>query len=602
MTLSAGFWRRWEGRLYYWYYHVLPWPSAVRKRQWIVALHRHLPWLTRQTASYRMLPHVRHEDLRGIDIEAARRQMHDYATWRSAYVVLSGGERRRLRRIVGRLQPQPRLAVLVLTGAADAQAVTLASVRQQLYPPEQVVSGKSVALDPAVDFVVVLRAGVHMHEAALFHLAEAINQHPQGRLFYADEEWSDTGEPPFRPWFKPDWDPDLMLGYPLIGGLMACRRDDLEAFIPGFSAVSEGEDHALALQLSEALSDWEIVHVPRVLISARTPYPPLAGYPQQVEQALRRRAVSATVEPSALAAGTVRVRYPLPTPTPRVSLIIPTRNRLILLQRCLDTLITRTDYPDYEILVVDNGSDEADARAFLAGLGQRYPGVSIRVLRDERPFNYSRLNNQAVAQAGGELIGLLNNDLEIIHGDWLTEMVSQACQPGIGAVGARLLYPDGSLQHAGVIVGLGGAAGHVLRHAAADGPDGLGPPGLGRSRLVQRFSAVTAACLVVRKALYQDVGGLDEDTFPVSYNDVDFCLKLHQHGYRNLYTPFATLYHHESASRGSDDDDPVKAARAARELAALQQRWGTRDYRDPAYNPNFNRFGEDCGYSYPPES
>jgi GT2 family glycosyltransferase len=163
-----------------------------------------------------------------------------------------------------------------------------------------------------------------------------------------------------------------------------------------------------------------------------------------------------------------------------------------------------------------------------------------------------------------------------------------------------MLYPDGHLQHAGVIVGLGGAAGHVLRFSAADQPDRFGPPGLGRSRLVQHFSVVTAACLVVRKSLYQQVGGLDEDAFPVTYNDVDFCLKLQDCGYRNLYTPFATLYHHESASRGSDDDDPAKAARAAQELANLRQRWFTWDYHDPAYNPNFSLYGEDCSYSYPP--
>lgn len=596
----ADFWRRWEGRLYYWYYHVLPWPSPARKRRLILVFHRHLPWLTRQTASYRMLPHARHEDLRGIDLETAHEQMHDYAAWRAAYVLLSRRKQRHLRRNGERLRPLPRLGVLIVPSSTQAPVTTRNAVPPQEYPTLRwLTDTESWPGTEAVEYVMVLRAGTRLHAGALWLVVEAIRQHPEAELLYADEEWSEPGLDHHAPWFKPDWDPDLMLGCNLVGAVAVYRRAVLTEC--RFDAESAAPEYALALQVSERFTARQITHIPRVLADCAPERLSRAERIQLVESALRRRAVDAVVEPSPLLADGVRVRYALPWPAPSVSLIIPTRNALTLLRRCLDTLIARTDYPDYEILIVDNGSDEADALAFLSAPGAHYPDAPIRVLRDERPFNYSRLNNQAVEQACGEVIGLLNNDLEIIDGGWLAEMVSQACRPDIGAVGARLLYPDGRLQHVGVIVGLGGAAGHVLRNNAADQPDRFGPPGWGRSRFAQGFSAVTAACLVVRKTLYQAVGGLDETTFPVTYNDVDFCLKLRRLGYRNLYTPFATLYHHESASRGSDDDDPVKAARAARELASLQQRWGTWDYRDPAYNPNFNRFGEDCGYSYPPQ-
>lgn len=595
--LPAGFWQRWEGRLYHWYYHVLPWPSPARKRKLILTLHRCLPWLTRQTVSYRMLPHARHETSR--EIEAARRQLHDYAAWRSAYVLLSRRELLRLRRAGERSGSLPGLGVLIISGQAETMEETRVSVREQAYPALHWLNAEETRIEAAsVDYVVVLRPGTRLHAGALWIVAESIRRHPEAGLFYADEEWSEPGTDRPIPWFKPDWDPDLMLSCNLIGAVAVYRRDALTEC--RFDAESPVPGYALALQVSERLVAHRIVHIPRVLADCPPERSSQGEHMQLIESTLRRRAVNAVVEPSPLLREGVRVRHALPRPTPLISLIIPTRNRLVLLRRCLETLIARTNYPNYEILIVDNGSDETDAVEFLVDPGEHYQGLAIRVLRDERPFNYSRLNNQAVEQARGELIGLLNNDLEIIDRSWLSEMVSQACRPGVGAVGARLLYPDGRLQHAGVIVGLGGAAGHVLRHAAADQPDRFGPPGLGRSRFVQGFSAVTGACLVVRKTLYQAVGGLDEIIFPVTFNDVDFCLKLLRLGYRNLYTPFATLCHHESASRGSDDDDPVKAARAARELASLHQRWGTWGYQDPAYNPNFDLFGEDCGYSYPP--
>ena len=204
----------------------------------------------------------------------------------------------------------------------------------------------------------------------------------------------------------------------------------------------------------------------------------------------------------------------------------------------------------------------------------------MRVLRDDSPFNYSALNNRAVRAARGAIVGLLNNDLEVINGDWLDEMASQAVRPGIGCVGAMLYYPNNTIQHAGVVLGVGGVAAHAFRDLER-GNEGR----FNRARLVQNYSAVTAACLVIRKTTYEEVGGLDEQELAVAFNDIDFCLKVRAAGYRNLWTPFAELYHHESASRGADDTDE-KRERFRRETETMLARWGGDLAADPAYNPN----------------
>jgi O-antigen biosynthesis protein len=229
--------------------------------------------------------------------------------------------------------------------------------------------------------------------------------------------------------------------------------------------------------------------------------------------------------------------------------------------------------------VVDNGSDEPAVLEYLAGLGK---SGRIRILRDEGPFNFAALNNRAVAQCTGEYVLLLNNDIEIIEPDWLAEMVAVAARPGVGAVGARLWHPDRTLQHGGVIVGLGGVAGHPHLGLAA------GDPGyFGRGVLLQCVSAVTAACLLVKRAIYDQVGGLDGENLAVAYNDVDFCLKVAQAGYRNIWTPHAQLIHHGSATRGNDLA-PDKAGRFLAEVSFMQKKWGGYMARDPAFNVNLS--------------
>ncbi|MDR3564471.1 MAG: glycosyltransferase family 2 protein, partial [Negativicutes bacterium] len=304
----------------------------------------------------------------------------------------------------------------------------------------------------------------------------------------------------------------------------------------------------------------------------------------------RQRGIAAEVALTAGRQGYLRVRYPLPDPAPRVSIIIPTRDRLDLLRQCIQGLMFDTDYPDLEIIVVDNDSQEPATLAYLAEIAKG----SVRVLRDDGPFNYSALNNRAVAAASGSLIALLNNDTKVMQRDWLREMVSHACRPEVGAVGAKLYFSDGSLQHAGVVLGLGGVAGHLhigLSSAEAGYYDDV--------ELVRNVSCVTAACLLLRKVVFEEVGGLDELRLPIALNDVDLCLKIRAKGYLIVWTPFAALYHFESASRGSDVV-PDKIARFQKDLALMKARWGATLTADPYYNPNRTLDDFRGGLAFPP--
>ena len=274
-----------------------------------------------------------------------------------------------------------------------------------------------------------------------------------------------------------------------------------------------------------------------------------------------------------------------------MAIIVPTRNARDLVETCIASIRDHTRYGSYEIHLVDNGSDDPGSLELFARLAR---SGRVQLRRDDRPFNFPALNNAAVRRTDAEVVCLLNNDVEALHPDWLEEMVSVASQPGVGAVGAKLLYPDGRIQHGGVLVGLHGTADHAYAGAPGDAP------GYAQQLLVRReVSAVTAACLVVRRAVYLEVGGLDEETFPVSFNDVDFCLKLRERGYRNVWTPHARLVHHESASRGKALR-PEQKARADRELAALRSRWAEALRDDPSLSPNLSLSSKVPRLAWPP--
>jgi O-antigen biosynthesis protein len=438
-----------------------------------------------------------------------------------------------------------------------------------------------------------------LSEHALFWVVDTINKYPDSQLIYSDEDKVDESGHRSEPYFKSDWNADLLLSHNMFSHL-GVYATALVKSVNGFQSGFEGsQDHDLVLRCIEKIDATQIRHIPKVLYHWRMhkdstahnlnakPYAITAGE-RAITQHLQRMGVAAKAESVGRA---YRVRYELPVQLPLVSLIIPTRNGLTLLRRCVESILTKTTYANYEIIVMDNGSDD---RASLRYLDELAFKPNVKVVRDARPFNYSALNNSAVRLSRGSVVGLVNNDIEVISPDWLTEMVSHALRPEVGAVGARLWYSDDTLQHAGVVLGINGVAGHVHRFLQR-GDVGY----CGRAALIQSFSAVTGACLVVRKALYEEVGGLNEVELQVACNDIDFCLRLREAGYSNIYTPYAELYHHESASRGFDDT-PEKQARSAKEVAYMHQRWGDLLLNDPAYSPNLTLDAEDFSLAWPP--
>src|SRR5665213_1042703 len=393
----------------------------------------------------------------------------------------------------------------------------------------------------------------------------------------------------------------MLRGLPYAGALLAVRREVFAA-IGGFDPAWDGtEEYDLALRLAERAGEGGFGHVADILyhrltISGRSRRPAAAicaDMPRIVQAHLDRQGSAAAAE-QGVPAHTCRVRYRHDGPDPLVSIVVPSKNQLALLKRCVESVLQRTDYENYEVIVVDNGSDEPDACAYLQAIEDKSPeiGSRLRVLRHPGPFNFSAINNRAVREAArGEYICLLNNDAAPLDGAWLGEMMALARRPDIGAVGAKLTYPDGRIQHAGVILGIGWGA-------PADHPY-IGEPGeaigyWGRLLVPQEFSAVTAACCVTRRAVWDAVGGFDEENFAVAYNDVDYCLKVREAGFRVVWTPYARLLHEASASQRANTETKAVDARNARfagERLALYRRWLPRIAFDPAYNRNLSSMG-----------
>ncbi|MDD2729344.1 glycosyltransferase family 2 protein [Malikia sp.] len=435
------------------------------------------------------------------------------------------------------------------------------------------------------DFIALLDQDDLLADFALAAVAKAIDIHPEAGLIYSDEDKINDDGQRFDPHFKPQWNAILLRSQNYICHLAVIRRSLIES-IGGFRQGFEGsQDHDLVLRCSEKLHDNQIVHIPLVLYHWRVhegstarnlgskPYAQINGC-QAIQEHLDRVGVRATAE---LDGSFYRVRYGLPESLPRVSIILLTRDRPGLLRQCVQSVLKKTRYDNLELIIVDNGTVDSEALELLEGFAI---DPRITLLRDPSPFNFSRLNNRAVSHATGDYLCLMNNDVEVLDADWLTEMISVGVQPGIGAVGARLYYPDGTIQHAGVIVGIGGVAGHPFKDQTRDNPHYMA-----RSKLMQELTAVTAACLLTPRRVYEELGGLDETHLAVAFNDVDFCLRLREAGHRIVYNPYVELVHHESVSRGREDT-PEKKSRFSGEVRYMQQRWKNWLSCDRAYNPN----------------
>jgi glycosyltransferase involved in cell wall biosynthesis/predicted SAM-dependent methyltransferase/cephalosporin hydroxylase len=462
----------------------------------------------------------------------------------------------------------------------------------------------SVATNSALEcvtgqWVVLLDHDDLLSEHALFWVVDCINANPSAQMIYSDEDKIDGLGNRSGPYFKSDWNVDLFYSHNMFSHL-GVYRTDLVRTVGGFRKGMEGaQDYDLALRCFEKIAADQIKHVPRVLYHWRVhsestassadakPYAMIAGE-QAINQHFEREGVSGRV--NFIGFG-YQASYELPAEIPQVSVIIPTRNGSDLLRKCIESISKKTTYPNFEIIIIDNGSDDEHTLDYLRELMSR---SRISVIRDERPFNFSALNNVAAAHANGSVLALINDDIEVITPNWLTEMVSHALRPDIGAVGAKLRYPNDRIQHGGVVLGVGGMASHAHKGMVIEDYGYFG-----RATLIQNFSAVTAACLVVRKDLYLEVGGLNEVELAIGYNDVDFCLKLREAGYRNLWTPLAELYHHESASRGADEGIE-KRIRLESEQAYMRMRWGSLINNDPAYSPNLTLDYDDFSYAWPP--
>lgn len=571
----------------------------------------------------------------------ATRSIENYENWRALFWTLADADREAIRAHIGRLARRPSFSIVLPTYETPSGLLTAAidSVLAQLYPdwelciaddasksPEvrrileryaaadprikvvfrpvngHISAASNSALDLATgDYVALLDHDDLLTEDALYWMAVELQAHPDADLLYSDEDKIDDGERLFDPYFKPDWSPELFLSQNMINHLGVYRRSLVEE-VGRFRLGFEGsQDYDLALRVIERSSPERIRHVPVVLYHWRTAKGSVAtggeakGYAHDaarraIAEHLQRTGQSARVVPGK-DAYSHRVLTELPQPAPKVTIVVPTRDKVEILRMCVDGLLDRTDYPDWELIVVDNGSREAAALRYL----ERISGdPRIRVLRDDGPFNFSRLNNRAVAEAAGDLVLLLNNDIEPINPEWLTEMVRELSRPGIGAVGAKLYYPDDTVQHVGVTTGIGGVAGHFEKRLPREA-DGY----FRRPHLVHNASAVTAACLLTTKALYDRVGGLDAVDLAVAFNDVDFCLKIRALGLRIVVTPYAELYHHESVSRGSDNA-PEKLERFLREARVMRERWAAVIDEDPYWNPNLHIDSETPTLGFPP--
>jgi glycosyltransferase involved in cell wall biosynthesis len=451
------------------------------------------------------------------------------------------------------------------------------------------------------DVIALLDHDDELHPAALALIVEAWQRHPHWQVIYTDEDKIDAEGQRYDPYFKPDWNQDLLHGHNCVSHLGVYSRA-LVNEVGGFRKGLEGsQDWDLTLRCSERLTSEQIGHVPAVLYHWRAIAGSTAlgvGEKSYAHEA-GRRALREHFERTGVAAqvleidgllGAFRIRYPLPERRPLISIVVPTRDRLDLLRRCVESILQQTTYPRYEILIVDNQSVEPDSLAYLSSFDDH---PKVRVKKHDQPFNYSIINNDAVDDCRGDLICLLNNDIEVITPHWLEEMASHAMRTHVGAVGAMLYYPNDTIQHAGVVTGVHGVAAHVYSGM----PRGFSGQ-MARAKLAQGMNAVTAACLMVRREVYLEAGGLDK-ALQVAFNDIDFCLRLRQLGYTNIWTPFAELYHHESASRGHEDT-AEKRERFMREIEFMKMRWGAKLDQDPSYNPNLTLAGEPFTLAFPP--
>jgi len=563
-----------------------------------------------------------------------------YAHWISRYERLTRRDKHAIRQQINAMSRRPRFSILLPVYESDPRWLrrALLSVRQQFYPDWElciaddastksagwkiveryarsdgrikmlrretrggIAAASNDALSLATgEFVALLDHDDTIAREALYLAAVELERNPALQVIYTDEDKIDEHEQRHSPYFKPEWNPDLLLAQNYVSHLTFLRTD-LVRKIAGFRSEFDGsQDYDLLLRCVAQIEPQQIARIARVLYHWRAlPQSTAASTSAKnyahtaavraVQEYLDTQKVEAKVEAREFEIYQ-RVRYPLPATHPLVSIIIPSRDQSALLEKCIDSILHKSDYPNFEIIVLENNSVEEQTHELYRSLRKNR---RIQIVESAGNFNFSRLINLGASRARGSIFLLLNNDVEIMNADCLSELVSQVSRPEIGIVGARLWYPNGTLQHGGVILGVGGVASHI------DGIRRHEPGYFARQHLAQDFCAVTAACLMVRREVFEKLGGFEESHLPVTFNDVDFCLRARELGWRILYTPYAELIHHESISRGIENTTE-KQRRFFKESEFLLSRWGALIQSDPAYNPNLSLGEKRFELAFPP--
>ena len=577
-----------------------------------------------------------------VDLPTVKTPTLYFDNWLHKYYRLDNADRQAIQEHIDSFQYRPKISVVmpVFNPPVPILRVAIESVREQIYPHWELCIADDASTDPLIrqtleefrekdsriqvayrsenghiceasntalelangEFTTFLDHDDELTEDALYQVVNELNNNTHLDIIYSDEDKIDLKGELKGPHFKPDWNPDYFLGINYVCHLTTIRSA-LVKKVNGFRKGFEGaQDYDLLLRCTRETSANKIRHIPRVLYHWRmvegSTAISIGKKPYSVESGQRAledyfQSIGQPVKVTPVKKQTMyRLHYPLPEKKPLVSIIIPTRNQKAVLEVCINSILEKTTYSNYEILVVNNQSDQADCLQYFESLQAKN---IAKIIEYDHPFNFSALNNYAAGKAGGELLCFLNNDTEVISPEWLTEMVSHGIRPEIGAVGAKLLYRNGTIQHAGVVTGIGGFAGHLSR-GSSDTNQGYG----GRLWLVQNFTCVTGACMLVRREIFEKVNGFEEQ-LTIALNDVDFCLLVQRAGYRNLWTPHALLYHHESKSRGLEDT-PEKVARLKWETDFLKRRWGEKLLKDPYYNPNFSFSSENWELACPPRT
>ena len=563
-----------------------------------------------------------------------------YERWVEAFDILSESDREAISARVGKLGYAPLISVIMVVPNRDAarRRKSVRSVCEQLYTNWElciVDTSASKALTNLVlgsrreeaderikivrrqratpvaacntalalaggEFVTLLDQGDELSPHALYMVVEELNDHPSGDVIYADEDSIGKNGRRHTPLFKPDWNPDLFRSYNFMSRPVFYRKTLVEQLSGFHSEYNESYEYDMSLRVIEKVADAQIRHVPHVLYHRRhalrtststTKIAAQVGEQNALRSHLKRCGVTATVE--AGYGHSHRVTYQMDA-SPTVSVVVGTRDGASLLRQTVEGVLNQTYHEQLELIIVDNQSAEPATQEYF---DQVRKDSRVQVVKYDAVFNFSAINNFGVSRAKGDVVVLVNNDVKIISPCWLKEMISHAIRPEVGAVGAKLYYEDDRIQHAGIILGVqGGVAGHAHKYVSRQSSGYMN-----RTQLVQNLSAVTGACLAMRKNVFDEVGGLDEANLPVAYNDIDLCLRVRQRGYRIVWTPYAELYHLESATRGSDATRE-NLPRFLKEADYMKSVWGTQLLNDPYYNPNLTLEDEDFSLAFPPRS